>query len=359
MQSKFASHLVIGAMSVMSLCGASWAGTPSYTVKEVHPEFAEVFPKAMNDRAKVGITFTNAKGKTADAVCGPKACTTVPVLPTAPKGEAARINGINRLGHVVGSSPTARVHSHAIVFDGVATREIGAFDEDGCGGCSLISWASDINDKGVVVGDSQTAGGGFQGFVWKDGVMTKLPTLGGDSSAAHAINLRGVVAGSAETGENGTHHAVVFRKGKVQDLGVLGTGMYATAYDINNSDVVVGESTLDGPNLVRPFIYREGAMTQLPLPAGALHGSAFSINDAGWVVGSFMTSEWRGRAWVYDGTSAYDLETLIPAADQAQWQIINAADINASGQILVSAHKVSDVTNKYHALILTPVAPTN
>jgi probable HAF family extracellular repeat protein len=332
MQSKFASHLVIGAMSVMSLCGASWAGTPSYTVKEVHPEFAEVFPKAMNDRAKVGITFTNAKGKTADAVCGPKACTTVPVLPTAPKGEAARINGINRLGHVVGSSPTARVHSHAIVFDGVATRE---------------------------VGDSQTAGGGFQGFVWKDGVMTKLPTLGGDSSAAHAINLRGVVAGSAETGENGTHHAVVFRKGKVQDLGVLGTGMYATAYDINNSDVVVGESTLDGPNLVRPFIYREGAMTQLPLPAGALHGSAFSINDAGWVVGSFMTSEWRGRAWVYDGTSAYDLETLIPAADQAQWQIINAADINASGQILVSAHKVSDVTNKYHALILTPVAPTN
>lgn len=359
MQSRLASRLAIGAMAVMSLCGASWAATPSYTVKEVHPEFAEVFPKAMNDRAKVGLTFTNAKGKTADAVCGPKACTTVPVLPTAPTGEWAHINGINKLGHVVGWSATGRVYAHAIVFDGVATREIGAFDEDGCGGCSLISWAKAINDKGVVVGESQTAGGGFQGFVWKDGVMTKLPTLGGDSSAANAINQRGIVAGSAEAG-NGAHHAAIFRKGKVQDLGVLGTGLYATAYDINNSDVVVGESTMDGPNIVRPFIYREGAMTQLPLPAGALNGSAGSLNDAGWVVGWFQQSgESRGRGWVYDGISAYDLNSLIPSADQAQWRIGGAADINAAGQILVFAYKSSDTTDKPHALILTPVAPTN
>lgn len=358
MQSKFTSCLTIGAMAVMSLCGASWADTPSYTVKKVHPEFTDVYPSTFNDKAKVGGTTVDAEGQLAGVVCAPKACTTVPVLPTAADGEATRIRGINKLGHVVGSSPTARVHSHAIVFDGVATREIGAFDEDGCGGCSLISSASDINDKGVVVGRSQTGDGGTQGFVWKDGVMTKLRGYGGKDTNANAINERGVVAGDVQV-KDYTVHAAIFRKGKMQDLGVLGTGSGATAYDINNSDIVVGDSATDGPNGVKPFIYRDGAMAQLPLPAGALHGSAFSINDAGWVVGSFLTSETRSRAWVYDGTNAYDLETLIPATDQAQWQIINAVDINASGQILVSAHKVSDLTNKYYALILTPVAPTN
>ena len=355
MQVKFASRLTVATVALMSLCGATLAA-PAYTVQQVHPELAGMFGTAFNDKAKVAATIKNKKGKFVGAVCSTTTCTEVPVLAGAPKGSAASLRGIDKVGHVVGNSPTAKTYAHAILFDGVETKDLGAFPEDDCGGCSLISYAYGMNSKGQVVGSSQTGDGGFQGFVWKDGVMTKLPTLGGWASGANAINERGVAVGSAVVEETGYGHAVIYRKGKVQDLGVLGTGSGSTAWDINNLDVVVGDSTTDGPNGERPFIYSAGEMKQLPLPANALNGSANRINDAGWVIGGYLPmGDSHGRAWVNDGHEVYDLNTLIPAADQAQWIINGATDINASGQILVHATKPSDLQTTY-TLILTPTA---
>ena len=81
------------------------------------------------------------------------------------------------------------------------------------------------DDRGLVVGQSQgsqidqlgeywgvayvcnTSDGhctGWQnlqfGFVWRNGVMTALPTLGGNNSSAFGVNNRGQVVGFAETG---------------------------------------------------------------------------------------------------------------------------------------------------------------
>ncbi len=357
MQVKIAARLTAASLALMSLCGASLAQAPAYTVQQVHPELAGMFGNSFNNKTRIAATIKNKKGKYVGAVCAAATCTEVPALAGAPKGSITSVRGIERLGHVVGNSPTAQTYAHAILFDGVETRDLGAFPEDDCGGCSLISYAHGINDKGQVVGSSQTANGGFQAFVWKDGVMTKLPTLGGNGSEAVAINSRGVAAGSAELDEfTRESHAAIFRKGKVQDLGVLGTGSGSTAFDINNFDVVVGDSTTDGPNGVRPFIYSAGEMKQLPLPANALNGSAYRINDAGWVVGGYLPmGDSHGRAWVNDGHEVYDLNSLIPAADQAQWIINGATDINASGQILVHATKPSDLQTIY-TLILTPTA---
>src|SRR6185436_7448641 len=50
--------------------------------------------------------------------------------------------------------------------------------------------ANDINDVGQVVGSA--AG---RAFLWQNGVMTELGTLGGNSSGAGAINGIGVVVG--------------------------------------------------------------------------------------------------------------------------------------------------------------------
>jgi probable HAF family extracellular repeat protein len=357
MQFKFTIRSTIGAFAAMTLCGISAAQAPSYTVKQVHPELKQVIGEAFNDKAKVGATILK-KGKFIGAVCSTKVCTEVPLLPSAPKEDLARIYAVNKLGHVAGSSSTDKVLHHAIVFDGVETKDIGAFDEDACGGCTLDSWATGINDKGQIVGNSETGDGRIQGFVWKNGAMTKLPTLGGSWSNANAINENGVVAGVAEV-ESGRWHAVIYRKGRVQDLGTLGTGTAAGANDINNFDVVVGGSATDGQNGAMPFIYSAGEMRQLPLPPGASSGRATRVNDAGWVVGSFVPNgQSHGRGWVYDGHEAYDLNTLIPAADQAQWVIGGAAGINASGQILVSATRPGNQFVTY-ALILTPQAPAH
>lgn len=346
------------AMAMMSLCGVSVAKSPSYTVQQVHPELAEVAGMALNDKAKVAAIIKNKKGQDVGAVCSAAACSKASALPGAPQGSLAGVYAIDRRGHAVGSSPTGQTWSHAILFDGIQTWDLGAFDEDSCGGCSLYSFGYGMNDKGQVVGSSLTGDGDVRAFVWKDGVMTKLPTLGGRYSEAFAINERGVAVGMAELDDvSHISHAVLYRKGRALDLGVLGLGASSRANDINNLDVVVGQSFTDGPRGTVPFVYSEGVLKQLPMPAGALDGIAWRINDAGWIVWSYLKSgESLRRGWVFNGQEAYDLNDLIPAADREQWRIVRASGINALGQILVNANKLADQTFTDYALILTPVA---
>lgn len=78
------------------------------------------------------------------------------------------------------------------------------------------SSAADINDRGQVVGNSETVAGEDirHAFLWEDGEMTDLRTLpGGGTSIATAINDRGQIVGSSETAsEGGYYHAVLWSK---------------------------------------------------------------------------------------------------------------------------------------------------
>jgi uncharacterized membrane protein len=81
-------------------------------------------------------------------------------------------------------------------------------------GNSWINWGG-INDPGEAVGMSETAAPDPNGedicgfgthltcvpFLWRDGHMSALPTLGGNNGQASAINNRGEVVGFAETAD--------------------------------------------------------------------------------------------------------------------------------------------------------------
>jgi probable HAF family extracellular repeat protein len=136
---------------------------------------------------------------------------------------------------------------------------------------SSVAWPVK-NNRGILVGISQTArpdplgenwssaafypgpnNVGFinLGFVWEDGQMRALPTLGGNHGFATAANNRGLVVGWAE----------------------------------NNSR----DATCVAPQVLqfRPVVWgpREGRARELPLIPGDTSGAATAINDADQAVG--------------------------------------------------------------------------
>jgi probable HAF family extracellular repeat protein len=104
------------------------------------------------------------------------------------------------------------------------------------------SSATDINNRGQVVGSSNTASGESHAVLWEDGDITDLGTLGGNQSVAWGINNRGQVVGQS-TANFEQFHAFLWQDGKMTNLGTLPGGDSSVAWDINNRGQVVGWST--------------------------------------------------------------------------------------------------------------------
>jgi probable HAF family extracellular repeat protein len=100
--------------------------------------------------------------------------------------------------------------------------------------------ATGINDRGQVVGYSNTTTGAIHAFLWEDGTMTDLGTLpGGIQSQAYAINSRGQIVGGGSDA-SGDMRAVRWEDSTIVDLGTLPGGRLSQALAINNRGQVVG-----------------------------------------------------------------------------------------------------------------------
>jgi probable HAF family extracellular repeat protein len=81
-------------------------------------------------------------------------------------------------------------------------------------------------------------------FLWTatSGILA-LPTLGGQNSAAQAINGESQIAGFSDVSQTVTHAVLWTAPNQIQHLGTLG-GNDATAQSMNDLGQVVGWSTL-------------------------------------------------------------------------------------------------------------------
>jgi probable HAF family extracellular repeat protein len=238
------------------------------------------------------------------------------------------------------------------------------------------SWAKDIDASGRVVGQAETGGDGAgcggeatgdHAFIWADGRMTDLGTLGGANSAAAAIAASGQIVGWAETA-SGAQHAALWDHGSATDLGTLG-GTNSAATAVNAEGQVVGwaETGRPGENQWsgverHAFLWEAGKLTDLaPLVAAAAiddagrvvgqveDGGAALMEDghlidlaplvevagidaAGRIVGAVEVAEGHQHAAIWDDGVVTDLGAL-----QDRHQDSAAADINATGQIVGTA----------------------
>ncbi len=130
------------------------------------------------------------------------------LTPLGSLGGSPTPRGINEVGQIVGYYLTDQ-GALAFLYSNGKMISLGTLD----GGES--SSARDINDKGQVVGNSNTETIYNQAFLYTDGVMVGLETPDGFSSNAYAINNSGVVVGTITVV---TSSAVIWEDGIMTEL---------------------------------------------------------------------------------------------------------------------------------------------
>ena len=162
-------------------------------------------------------------------------------------------------------------------------RSVGTIN--GSGGALGFS----INNLGQATGFSTSSGGGYHAFLYDNGVMQDLGTLGGTNSYGRDINDSGQTVGLSDISGDTEEHAFLYSNGVMQDLGTLG-GTTSWALGANNSGQVVGWS-YDANGESAAFFYDGSTMIDLCVYASCRSagwdylGAAIEINESGEMVG--------------------------------------------------------------------------
>ena len=242
-----------------------------------------------------------------------------------PNGASTTPLAVNASGQVVGMAGVGTGTARAFLYSNGTMTDLGTL-----GGS--YSRANAINDSGQVAGTATTPAGPDHAFLYSNGMMTDIPMPPSPEeqfSYGYGINSSGVVVGTMEF-QRVCMHAFLYSGGKLIDLVALGalpgTGPNTSsiAYDINDSGDIVGWYN-DG----RAFLYSGGKLTDLGV------GQAYAINASGQVVGS------RGHAFLYSGGATMDLGAL--PGDSVSY----AYDINASGQVVGTSYAIPEVDHPF------------
>ena len=294
-------------------------------------------------------------------------------------GTLSRGMAINSQGVVAGWSLQPDGTRRAVYWQNGSIFTLGTPGTLG-GPSSTVPWPG-LNDAGMIVGISQTGitdpldedwsceFAGFltettnlicRGFVWENGLMRELPTLGGNHGFAAGVNNLGKVVGWAETPvhdptcDPNTKQVLQFRaviwdpkdgsngKIKARELRPFPGDSTSAATAINDDGQVVGISG-DCDQGVGRFSARHavlwdknGKVTEIPNLRGVTWHTPMDINSHGDVVGfsnppgenplgNFIP---HAFLWISGADTAQDLHTLPGDA------VSEAFAINSHGQVV-------------------------
>jgi probable HAF family extracellular repeat protein len=268
-----------------------------------------------------------------------------PAAITAPAAEARRTTYTRTdLGSLGGPSMAADINERGQVVGSYFVGEFGPFraflwspragmvDLGTLGG--IESSASAINDRGHVVGTSETATGEQHAFLWTPTTgMQDLGTLGGPVSFAGGLNNRDMVIGGSLGVNTPIHTFVWTRAGGMRDLGSSLCG-YNQAEDINQGGQIVGErlrcGTFDQTVVFR--ITAQGGLEDIAPPPLAVSAGVRAVNARGQFVGSAMRGDFTSFAYLFTPGRGYTEIPLLPGGTFA-----SAEDVSNDGTVVGAA----------------------
>jgi|GEM_PF-1049931 len=226
------------------------------------------------------------------------------------------------------------------------------------------AFATYLNESGQVAGFSYTNSTPndttgiptIHSFLWENGRMTGLGSLGGTFSFPNDINSRGQVIGIMTLPGDESQHPFLWDRGKLIDLGTFG-GSNGDANWMNDAGEVVGRAAFPGDHVRHAFVWKHGVKKDLGPPPGDICTNAFGINSGGQVVGTSGICHGALHAMLWENGSITDLNTLIPP--NSGLQLVYALSINDRGEIAGIGVPLgvdpADVESLGHAFLLIPV----
>ena len=165
---------------------------------------------------------------------------------------------------------------------------------------------------------------GGHAFLYANGTMNDLGTLGGNFSVAYGINASGQVVGNSTISGNSTRHAFLYTNGTMEDLGSLGGD--SSAVGINAGGEIVGWADTAGDASEHAFLYSNGSMIDLnnliAPDSGWTLDDAAAINDNGWIVGVGYNPSGQGDAFL-----------LTPIPEPSTFALLCAAAIGLAAYV--------------------------
>jgi probable HAF family extracellular repeat protein len=159
----------------------------------------------------------------------------------------------------------------------------------------------------------------YRCWLYDNGVLTNLGSLGGQICVPTALNDSGQVAGHATT-PDGHEHPFIYSGGLMKDIGLLtadadGVGF---AYGINSSGAVVGQSGSPAEGN-HAFLYENGDLRAIDPSSPS--SAALAINDAGQITGVRSLPDGTQTAYRYQNGIVENISAPGPSIGR----LINAA----------------------------------